>query len=145
MLLLSRLKDMPQTILNLFVIKWVCWNCPLALFIVVGLKRLSVLHFDFDDLLETDDILAPEVDDFVDFLFVDVALDDCVEKVSVHLLVWEGVRAVRKLDDVLLQFFYCRPLAVVGNGHTNMLPGLNRIGSDHLVGYRQFTIINSLS
>lgn len=69
-----------------------------------------MFFFDFDNFFQGDNILALEVDDFIDFRLIDVALEDCIKKFCGNWMIGEGVCRVGKLDNMLLNFFNGRPV-----------------------------------
>ena len=117
------LQNVSQAVLYFFVVKWICWDYVFTSIAVIWLGIFFVFFLNFEDLFQRNNIITFEVDDFVDFLFVYIALDDGIKKICADCVIGKWVCWVGKLDDLLLDFFDGGPLWIVRNGHTHLLPG----------------------
>lgn len=85
------LKNVCKAVFDFFVVKWVCWGGIFGSVTAIRAQGIFVCFFYFDDFFEGDDVLTFEFDDFIDFLLVDIALDNGVEVVRRNGVVGERV------------------------------------------------------
>ncbi len=68
-------------------------------------------------------------------MLINITLDESIKKISINGMIGKRICRIGKLDNILLEFFKCRPIIIIGYRHSYMLFRLHRKWSHGLLDY----------